>query len=136
MNKVTLHGRLAKDVEMRRTQSGKSVASFTIAVDGVGQNAKAEFIGCIAWEKTAENIGKFFSKGKEILAEGRLQTRSYESNGTKKYVTEVVVTNFEFCGSKLQNGHSEAEGSKGTNNTPDLFGGTVVANADDMEIPF
>lgn len=100
MNKVTLHGRLAKDVELRYTNSGKAVASFTVAVNGYGRDAKADFIPCVAWENNAENIGKFFSKGKEILLEGRIQVRSYETDNGKRYATEVVVNTYEFCGNK------------------------------------
>lgn len=119
MNKVQLHGRMAKDVDLRYTQSGKAVCSFTVAVDGVGRDAKAEFINCIAWEKLAETIGKNFSKGKEILiSDGRLQTRSYESNGSKKYITEVVVNAFEFCGSKSDNA------------------GAIKGEESDVEVPF
>lgn len=112
---------MSKDVEVRYTQSGKAVASFSIAVDGVGKDSKAEFINCIAWEQKAENIGKFFSKGKEILiSDGRLQTRSYDKNGEKRYVTEVVVNSFEFCGSKADN--------KST--------GAIKGEEVDAEIPF
>ena len=122
MNKWIGHGRLAKDVEMRYTTSGKAVASFTVAVDGVKRDSKAEFINCIAWEKNAENIGKFFSKGKEILiSDGRLQTRSYDANdGSRRYVTEVIVNTFEFCGSKSDN--------KST--------GAIKGEEVDAEIPF
>jgi single-strand DNA-binding protein len=128
MNKVILHGRLARDVEVRYTQSGKAVTSFTVAVNGVGENAKTDFIPCIAWEKTAENISKFFSKGKEILIEdGRLQTRSFEKDGVKRYVTEVVVNRFEFCGSKSADSGSTAQ------DNPGGFEGKPVS---DEDIPF
>jgi single-strand DNA-binding protein len=124
MNKVQLHGRIVKDPDIRATASNKKVASFTIAVDTYsGGERKAEFINCVAWQKTAELIEKHFFKGKEILvADGRLQTRSYEAqDGSKRYVTEVVVNEIEFCGSK-------SEGKASDN----AFGGKEV----NEDIPF
>ena len=103
MNKVLLHGRMAKDPDIRATANNKKVASFTVAVDKVVDgNREAEFINCVAWQKTAELIEKYFFKGKEILvSDGRLQTRSYEAkDGGKRYITEVIVNEIEFCGAK------------------------------------
>lgn len=126
MIKVLAHGRIAKDITLRTTTTGKSVASFTIAVDsGYGKEKKADFFNCIAWGNTAELMSKYFSKGKEILiSDGRLQTRSYEAkNGEKRYITEIVVNEVEFCGSK----------SDVANNTTSGFSGTEV---DEESIPF
>ena len=104
MNHFVGIGRLVRDPEVRYTQSGKAIASFTLAIDrrrsGDG-NQQADFIQCVAWEKTAEVISQYCAKGKKIAVEGRIQTRSYDANdGTKRYVTEVVVNNMEFCDSK------------------------------------
>ena len=104
MNHFVGIGRLTRDPEVRYTQSGKACAKFTLAVDrrrsGDG-NQQADFIQCVAWEKTAEVISQYCTKGKKIAVEGRIQTRSYDANdGTKRYVTEVVVNNMEFCDSK------------------------------------
>lgn len=103
MNKVILHGRCTRDPEVRTTQSGNMVARLSIAVDRYakqGEGKKADFIGCVAWGKTAESIGKYFVKGKEILVEGRIQTDSYEAqDGTKRYTTDVVIDRWNFCGS-------------------------------------
>lgn len=97
-------GRLTRDPNVKYTQSGKAYASFTLAIDrrksGEG-NPQADFISCVAWEKTAEVISQYCTKGKKIAVEGRIQTRSYDANdGTKRYVTEVVVQSMEFCDSK------------------------------------
>ena len=97
-------GRLTRDPEVRYTQSGKAIASFTLAIDrrrsGDG-NQQADFIQCVAWEKIAEIISQYCTKGKKIAVEGRIQTRSYDANdGTKRYVTEVVVQSMEFFDSK------------------------------------
>ena len=122
MNKTILKGRLARDPEMRYTTTGKAIASFTVAVNGYGKDAKAEFIPCIAWEKWAQIIGDNCIKGTEALVEGRLQVRSYDKNGEKRYVTEVIITTFEFCGSKV----TKQENTGG-------FGGEPV---NDGDIPF
>nr|DAU13081.1 MAG TPA: Single strand binding protein [Caudoviricetes sp.] len=106
-------GRLVRDPEVRYTQSGKAYASFTLAIDrrksGDG-NPKADFISCVAWEKTAEIIGNHCTKGKKIAVEGRIQTRSYDAqDGSKRYVTEVVVNSMEFCDSKSGQQLSDAK---------------------------
>ena len=83
MNKVILVGRLAQDPEVRYTQSGKAVASFSLAVSRYGggaQNDTTDFIPIVAWEKLAEICGNNLTKGRRILVEGRLQIRSYEGN--------------------------------------------------------
>ena len=104
MNKVILVGRLARDPEVRYTQSGKATASFALAVNrfgGGGQNNTADFIPIVAWEKLAEICGNNLIKGSQILVEGRIQIRNYEDKtGQKRYVTEVIAQNIEFLGSK------------------------------------
>lgn len=105
MNSVQLLGNLARDAELRFTQSGKAVATFTVAatntyVDSTTNETKEQtaFINCVAWGKTGEAVGTC-KKGARLLVNGRIQTRSYEdSNGQKKYVTEVVA---DFVGRKL-----------------------------------
>lgn len=108
MNSVTLIGRMTKDAEIRHTQSGKAVASFSVACDRGQKDAQgktqADFINCIAWEKTAELIGKWFPKGKPICVEGRIQTRKYQAkDGSNRYATEVVVNKVEFLPREAQN---------------------------------
>ena len=103
MNHFVGIGRLTRDPNVKYTQSGKAIASFTLAIDrrksGDG-NPPADFISCVAWEKTAEVISQYVSKGQKIAVDGRIQTRSYDKDGTKRYVTEVVVNSMEFCDSK------------------------------------
>ena len=104
MNKVCLVGRMCADVELRSTNTGKSVCDFALAVDRKGKDAGTDFIDCAAWEKTAEFISSYFSKGSRIAITGRLQTRNYEDkNGSRRKVTEVVVEEVFFCDSKPQN---------------------------------
>ena len=104
MNKVILMGRLARDPEARTTTTGKTVASFTVATDRPkardGQKQPADFTRCIAFDKTANFVATYFRKGARILIEGRLQTRSYDRDGQKHYVTEVLTDRAEFCESK------------------------------------
>ena len=104
MNKVILIGRLVKDPEMRYTQSGKGVCSFTLAVDRrfskEGQQT-ADFIPIVAWNKLAEIVGDNLTKGRRISVEGRMQVRNYDAqDGTKRYVTEVIADEVEFLDSK------------------------------------
>ena len=103
MNKVLIHGRIARDPEVRTTASGTQYARFSVAVDRptkAGEEKKADFIPCLAWSKTAEFVGKYFPKGKEILCEGRIQTGKYTTeSGENRYTTDVVIDRVEFCGS-------------------------------------
>ncbi|MBE7035590.1 MAG: single-stranded DNA-binding protein [Ruminococcaceae bacterium] len=109
MNKVVLVGRLARDPELRTTQSGTSVVSFTVACDRrfarQGEERTADFISCVAWNKTAEFVSRYFTKGMRIALDGRIQTRTYDDqNGNKRYITEVVVEDVEFAQSKNESG--------------------------------
>ena len=106
MNKVILVGRITKDPELRTLSSGSSVVNFTIAVNRPiaqqqDQNASnADFISCVIWNKQAENLAKYVKQGSLIGVEGRIQTRNYESNGTTRYVTEVLCDNVQFLETK------------------------------------
>lgn len=98
INNVVLVGRLTKDVEIRKTQSGLSVASFTVACDRrLSQEQKnnneqsADFISCVAWRGSADFLGNYAHKGDTVGVEGRIQTRSYDRDGQKVYVTEIVA---------------------------------------------
>ena len=104
MNQVNLIGRLTKAPELRYTQDNKAVATFTLAVNrGYGENKQADFINIVVWEKQAENVSKYLEKGSLIGLTGRVQTRSYDAtDGTKRYVTEIVANNVEFLESKKE----------------------------------
>lgn len=105
MNTVQILGNLARDPELRFTKTGRAVATFTVAatntyIDSATNETKEQtaFINCVAWGKIGEAVGNC-KKGERLLVNGRIQTRSYEdSNGQKKYVTEVVA---DFVGKKL-----------------------------------
>lgn len=98
INKVILMGRLTRDPEMRHTNSGTPVTTFSIAIDnGYGDNKRTDFVNCIAWNKTAEFVTKYFAKGKMIIVIGRITTRSWETqDGKRAYATEVVAKEVSF----------------------------------------
>ena len=107
INKVVLTGRLTRKPELKTTQSGLSVATFTIAVNRQFSKDKnksfADFISCVIWRKSAENFCNFTKKGSLVGVDGRIQTRSYESkDGQRVYVAEVVVDNFTLLESKSE----------------------------------
>lgn len=138
MNKVILVGRLTKAPELRTTQSGVSVCSFTVACDRrfqkEGEERQADFINCIAWRNTADFISNYFTKGTRIALDGSIQTHSWDAeDGTKRYATEVLVDHAEFAQSKSEgnSGNSKARASEpvftGTNDIDSDFG--------DIELP-
>ena len=134
MNKAILVGRLTKDPELRATTSGVSVASFTVACDRrfvkQGEERKADFINCIAWQKSAEAISKYFKKGDRIALEGSIQIRDWQDNdGKKHYATEVVVDAWEFAQSKSEGAASSMQAEP----TEDVDGFMPV---DDVDLPF
>nr|DAK67163.1 MAG TPA: Single strand binding protein [Caudoviricetes sp.] len=107
MNNVILTGRIAKDLEIRYTQTGKAYCRLTLAVDrGMSKEKKqeveakgqptADFINCVAWNKLAETINKYSGKGRKILVEGSIQTGSFTTeDGSKKYTTDILVNRAE-----------------------------------------
>ena len=114
VNKVLLLGNIGKDPELKSTPSGKSVCNFSLATterwsgqDGQ-KNEKTTWHNIVAWGKQGEVIAKHFSKGKPIFIEGRIDNRSYEDkDGNKKYISEVVVSNFSFVGGRSDSGSSD-----------------------------
>ena len=105
-NRAIFMGRLTRDPEIRQTATGKNVANFSIAVERRyggqnGEERKADFFDCVAWEKQADFVGRWFTKGRMILAEGELQNRSYVGkDGITRYVTELIVDRVCFTGEK------------------------------------
>lgn len=107
MNKVIQIGRSTKDIELKQTTAGTSVAEFRIAVKRPYKNANGEnesdFFDCVAYSKLAETISRYVNRGDMIGIEGRLQTRNYTNReGNKVYVTEIIVENCEFLQTKKQ----------------------------------
>jgi len=136
MNKVILVGRLARDPELKSTQSGTAVVSFTVACDRryvkEGEERQADFISCTAWGKTAEFISRYFTKGMRVALSGRIQTRSYDDQqGNKRYITEVIAEEVEFAQSKNESGGQAVPKDAAPN--ADVSGFMPV---DDGDLPF
>lgn len=122
-NKVIMLGRITKDLELKLTPNGTAVLSFSIAVDRrfqqKGEEKKTDFFNCIAWRNEAEFISRFWSKGRAILIEGELQTRSYkDKNGVDKWVTEIIVDRACFTGEKAEYSGNSSTPAKSDTNTP------------------
>lgn len=113
MNKVMLIGNLTRAPELRYTQNKKPYAKFTIACGYSQRNPDdtyeqaADFVSCCAWGKIAETITKYFCKGSRIAVGGKVRTGSYEKDGEKKYVMDILVNEFTFAGSKVSEVNSE-----------------------------
>lgn len=141
MNKSILVGRFTRDPEVRYTDGGSSIAKFNIAVDRrfkTEGGQTADFIGCIAFGKTAEFIEKYFHQGMKIGLEGRIQTGSYTNkDGAKVYTTDVVVENCEFVESKNQsNEQAQVHGNGSKPNPAGADGFMNLPDGIDEELPF
>lgn len=123
MNKVILIGRLTKEPELRTTTQGTSVATFTIAVNRKFDREKTDFFNIVTWRGLAENCAKYLVKGQQVAIMGELQNRSYEVDGNKRYITEIVADDVEFLAKS---------GEKQTEGLPEGFTETT----DDDDLPF
>lgn len=120
-NRVSMTGRLARDPELKRSQSGKSVLSFTLAVDNSYKDKAGELVPgvywhpCVAWGGPADKIAKYCRKGDRILIEGRLSTREHtDKSGERRWRTEVIVENIVFLGSKGDGAQQSAQTHAGS----------------------
>jgi len=121
INRTVLVGRLTRDPELRYTQGGTAVASFTLAVNRQFTNSQgereADFINCVIWRKAAENFAKLVHKGSLVGIDGRLQTRNYENKqGNRVYVTEVVADNFSLLESRKDNSNNNTNSNQSPSN--------------------
>lgn len=136
INRVVLVGRITKDPDLRKTQNGTSVVSFTIACNRrvPSQGQDADFISCVAWNKTADFMAQYVRKGALLGLEGRIQTRSYDDrDGKRIYVTEVIADNVQFLESKKQaeNVGNETTGALQNNECADY-----AAEIETDDLPF
>ena len=137
MNSVSLIGRFTRDPELRSTETGTSVCSFSLAVQRGYRNKdgeyEADFINCVAWKNSAEFISKYFKKGQQIGVQGELQARKWsDDEGKTRYATEVIVRNTTFVGKTENNNnvHTSSEESFGELPIPD------APNIPDEDLPF
>lgn len=142
LNHITIMGRLTRDPELRRTASGKAVASFTVAVDrdfSQGDQKETDFIDCVAWQKTGEFVGKYFQKGSMAVVSGRLQIRGWtDKDGNKRRTAEVVADNVYFGESRKPDTHT---GFVPNDHVPPSFSSTpasdfALLDDDDAQLPF
>lgn len=137
INKVVLVGRLTKDPVLRKTASGTSITSFTVACNRrfkqEGQ-PDADFINCVAWNKTADIVNQYTHKGSLVGVEGRIQTRSYDDQqGKRVYVTEIVAESVQFLESKnTSNNQEHAQGNTYQND----FQNSDELNIESDDLPF
>ncbi len=136
LNKVMLMGRICKDLEVKIVGNQVSFLSFTVAVNKKfakqGEEKKADFINCKAFEKNATNIANFFRKGSLIMLIGRIQTGSYDNkDGQKVYTTDVMVDEFYFTGEKKDETQRGYQVEPSVSVEPDLS-----VESPDFELPF
>lgn len=149
LNQITLMGRLTRDPELRRTQTGTAVASFTLAVDRDfssrdGGDRQTDFIDIVAWRNTAEFVSKYFFKGQLAAVSGRLQIREWtDKEGGKRRSAEVVADNVYFAESKKSRDESSSSSgyhSQGSYSAPTPFdtdsSGFSELDGDDGDLPF
>lgn len=143
LNKIVIMGRLTRDPELRKTQSGVSVTSFSLACDrdfkSQGGEKETDFIDVVAWRSTAEFVSKYFTKGRMAVVEGRLQIRDWtDKEGNKRRVAEVVADNVYFGDSKKDTGNSSvpyAPARAANTYTVPQSGDTNATDFDD-DLPF
>ena len=136
LNHIVIMGRLVRDPELRRTGSGIAVASFRVAVDRDfapkdGGERKADFIDCVAWRQTGEFISKYFTKGRMIVVDGRLEMRDWtDKDGNKRTSAEIVVANAYFGDSKRDGDSGSFGGNSygGNNYGGNSHGGNSYGN--------
>ena len=138
MNKVILMGRLTKDPEVRYTQTSNTlVASFSLAVNRrfvrQGEERQADFINCVAWNKTGEFVSKYFKKGQQVGVIGRLQTRTWDDEqGQKHYVTEVIAEETYFADTKRDGGMNDFDSTFGGDSSANTDSEFSVSSGDDL----
>lgn len=137
MNKVSLVGRITKEPELKLTQNQTAYCNFTLAVDRKFKDAngqrQTDFINCIAWKQTATFICKYFHKGNRIGISGSIQTRSYEKDGNKTFITEVLAEEAEF----VENTNTATASSPATQNEPVAPVENAPFNAEETgDLPF
>ena len=137
LNHITAAGRLTKDPELRRTQNGVAVASFTIACDrdikDASGNKQTDFIDCVAWRSTAEFVDKYLTRGRMVIISGRLQMREWtDKSGAKRKNAEILAENVYFADSKRAAENTEKNETKESAHTVDFD----QVEIDDDELPF
>ena len=140
LNKISIHGRLVRDPELKTTPSGVSVCNFTVAVDRSftrqGEEKQTDFFECVAWRGLADTISKYFTKGKEIVVSGEMQSRKWQDkDGNNRISWEIMADSVDFCGSK---GDSSNNGNSAPATEPaaPIVADFTEVKAADSDLPF
>lgn len=134
INKVILVGRISNDITINKSQSGTSMCNFSIAVDrymGKDKEKATDFIRCTAFGSTADILGKYAGKGKQVAVEGNIKTGSYEKDGVKHYTQDVQIDKVELLGGKSDGNATQPAQAK-VETTPT----TPIESASESDIPF
>ena len=136
LNVVAIMGRLVRDPELRQTQGGKDVASFTVACNRNRKDAPADFIPVTAWDNTAQFVCRYFQKGSLIAVDGRLQSRQYQDKaGNNRTAIEIVANNVNFAGGKQDSGETRNTSKPSADETA-LDGDDFAIVDDNADLPF
>ena len=141
VNSVTLIGNLGRDPEVRKTPSGSTVVSFSLATtekftDKQGQKQEnTEWHNIVAWNKSAETMAQYLKKGSSVYIEGKLKTQSWEDNGVKKYRTEILVQSFQFLDSKPQGQQQNQQQPAQNGSFPQQNSGFGQPQPSDFQVP-
>ena len=136
INKVILVGRISNDITINKSQSGTSMCNFSIAVDrymGKDKEKATDFIRCTAFGSTADILGKYAGKGKQVAIEGNIKTGSYEKNGVKHYTQDVQIDKVELLGGKSDSNTTQPVQATPTQNTTPT---EPVESANSEDTPF
>mgnify|MGYP003558440637 CR=1 FL=1 len=143
MNRVDLVGRLTRDPELRHTTSGRAVCQINLAINRTFTNQsgerEADFINVVIWDKQAENVSKYVTKGRLVSVEGRLQSRSYDDkDGKKVYTTDVIAEEAHFADSKRDNANGGFDAGFNNASAPESNSSDdgFMAIVDDEHLPF
>lgn len=135
INKVILVGRISNDITINKSQSGTSMCNFSIAVDrymGKDKERATDFIRCTAFGSTADILGKYTGKGKQVAVEGNIKTGSYEKDGVKHYTQDVQIDKVELLGGKGDGGQQTQTAPAKVETTPT----TPIESPAESDIPF
>lgn len=140
LNHIAIHGRLVRAPESRQTPTGVSVCNFTVAVDRSytkqGEEKQTDFFECVAWRGLADTISKYFTKGKEIVVSGEMQSRKWQDkDGNNRISWEIMADSVDFCGSK---GDSSSNGNSAPATEPaaPIVADFTEVKAADSDLPF
>lgn len=137
VNKAILIGNLGNDPELRSTPSGTTVCNFSLATsENYKGESKTEWHRCVAFNKTAEIINQYLTKGSKIYVEGKIQTSSYEKDGVKRYSTEIIVNQMQFLDSRVQDSGASKKDEQAKPSVNTKAAASSFDDFSDEDLPF